>query len=1110
MRTYSSGLKITSSVTLAFFLWSFGPIYSAVAFAAEGKQKAESKAQSADTSQSLLANGGSAGVSQTSSDRFEKALESIRENVGKAGEKADKGEDNAKELETIKAKRAEIESADIEFKKELADTEKKLKDAKLPQEILDRHYKFVKHYDDNLTELKTNLDDIEKLKSDSRQLSAALTKAKAHLEKTKAPSKHVPLDPNNLPHRTVKAKEKAPRLKKEDFEKDFPPQKKAVKLASLQALSAANDREWTRIASKSTLPLTPNNSRIQIASNGSLAGLLYSDSNLPRPLGERIEVRGGFDFAPFAINAFATNSELNTTNYQVAQAIVTPPTADDLAETPEVQFTPEIRAKAQELGSNPVKIYEYVKNNFFFEPYYGSLKGASETFAEKAGNDFDQASLLIALLRSANIPAKYEYGTVEIPIERVKKWLGVESDTVVGDILASNGIPVSLIVEGGKISKVQLEHVWVTAWVSYDNYRGQPGSQNKTWIPLDPSFKQVRYTRGPDLKAIMNFDPTAFMNELKSNSTYSASGYYVSNVNEAFIQQKLAEYQTNLSNYVTTNMPNATPQDLVGKFDILYEKFGILPATLPYKTIVKGVSYSEVPDVLRLKLQININSPKVFGIFGTVDINYQANLSQLAGKKITISYQPATSTDDAALKNYGSLSAVPAYLVNMDPVLMIDGVTVATGGEIGLGDTQQINLTFLSPNVSTDIASHTMTAGGYHAIGINVQRIPKALLQKQTDRMQQVKAYLESILSGTPSAPPAGDSRDNLVGDMLYDVAVNYYYNLDAMNDLMSRVTDIIWVRQPSEAMVLMNINVNTMFGIPLSAKPVGMSIDVARNIVSPFHIAGDKNVEDAFKSQSGMNMSAMEHIVFEWMFNVKAVSAVKVLQQANTLSIPVYVVTSQNIGQILPVLQTSDFVKTDVQNAVNAGLKVVIPQTEITLDNWRGTGYIIQNGAYKISGGLNGGSTVCTDNCYFNADNPCVLPDHPSNPWRFLLDDIDKLLTIANVLLYGKVDLQSMADELCALLQGISPDAPGAIKAEEILRQFRSDVILMVLVINQSAWGSPDLPIVTVIQEILLRCYGFEGDIFQYVGYFTIHYLYEYVVLFRAGLINAFPDMEY
>ncbi len=791
------------------------------------------------------------------------------------------------------------------------------------------------------------------------------------------------------------------------------------------------------------------------------------------------------------------------------------PTNSDLSETIEVQFTPEISAKAEELEHNPVKIYEYVKNNYFFEPYYGSLKGAHETLLEGAGNDFDQASLLIALLRVSNVPARYVYGTIEVPIERIKKWLGVEDETVAGEILASNGIPVALVQEGGKISKARLEHVWVEAWVSYENYRGHPYSQNKTWIPLDPGFKLVQYTRGPDLKQIMNFDPESFMNELLLHSTYSTSEYYVSNVSEDFLQQKLEEYQSNLDEYLTNNIPDAKPQDLIGSFDILYEKFGVLPASLPYKVIVKGISFSEVPDTLRHKLQIEI---KGTDYFGTGDIYYQTNLSQLAGRRITIQYLPETSADENTLKTYGKLSATPAYLVNMKPVLMIDGSAVATGGAIGLGNIQRMNITFLSPNISTDIINHDMTAGGYYAIGLDLQRIPKALLQKQTDRMHAMKIYIESIISGNPSTPPEGDSRDNLIGDMLYDVAINYFYNLDALNDLTARVTDTVWLRQPSEAIAFIDLKVNTIFGIPLSAKPVGMGIDVDRNIVSPFSMTGDNDLEKAFKMQSGIYSSAMEHIIFEWMFNVNAVSTVRVHQEANSLSIPIYFVSSQNIGQVLPNLQVSSSLKSDIQNAVNGGLTVIIPQTEITLYNWSGTGYIVQNpttfdGAYRISGGINGGSTTCLTegNCYFNADHPCILPGGEENLWGQLIDDIDNLLAVANILLLGEVNLQGLADELCSLLQGISPTAPGAFKAEKILIQFKIDVALMVIAISASRISPPEIGdlLSFAVNEILLTGYCFEGDILEYSGYFIIHYLYEYVVLFRAGLIGAFPDLE-
>jgi transglutaminase-like putative cysteine protease len=76
------------------------------------------------------------------------------------------------------------------------------------------------------------------------------------------------------------------------------------------------------------------------------------------------------------------------------------------------------------LDNNPVKIYNWVHDTIRFLPTYGSIQGAHMTLQTPQGNAFDTASLLIALLRAANIPARYVYGTVQIPIEQVMNWVG--------------------------------------------------------------------------------------------------------------------------------------------------------------------------------------------------------------------------------------------------------------------------------------------------------------------------------------------------------------------------------------------------------------------------------------------------------------------------------------------------------------------------------------------------------------------------------------------------------------------------------------------------------------------------------------------------------------
>jgi hypothetical protein len=61
-------------------------------------------------------------------------------------------------------------------------------------------------------------------------------------------------------------------------------------------------------------------------------------------------------------------------------------------------------------------------------------------------------------LRAANIPARYAYGTVEIPAEKVMNWVGgATTPQAALTILGMGGVPIKGIVEGGKITKFKME-----------------------------------------------------------------------------------------------------------------------------------------------------------------------------------------------------------------------------------------------------------------------------------------------------------------------------------------------------------------------------------------------------------------------------------------------------------------------------------------------------------------------------------------------------------------------------------------------------------------------------------------------------------------------------
>jgi len=780
-----------------------------------------------------LNSGQHSGVSsqkKTASQEWVEAISDLEKTLDQKPEKR-----NIEVLSSVlKEKQESLEKIDKKLRKEFKETENFLKEKNLPEKILQRHYSFVKQYEENYNKLKEKLNKAITTKS-TKEL-------KDFIEKAQYKEKKRPLDPNKLPHRLApKLKPKEPRIK------------------------------------------------------------------------------------PIKTKAIKTLSE------------------DYLSSTIDVQITDEIRKLAREtLKGNPVLIYEYVRNNFDYEPYYGSLKGSQQTLWEKAGNDFDLASLLIALYRASNIPARYVYGTIEIPIEKAMNWVGVKDKYTAAQVFASGGIPSKAITQGGKIVAIQLEHCWVEAWVKYTPFEGAEVGAGDMWVPLDPSFKQYKEQEGVDFATEIPFDAEGFLKELKGSSTINEEEGYVTGVDANLIQTRMNEYQSALTEYIKTNLPNGTVGDLLGARRIKKEEFGILPISLPSKTILIQNRYPNIPDSLRHKVS--------FTIEGT---SYTASTPELAGKRITLSYLYATDEDKATVESYGGIYNTPAYLVNLRPILMIEDETKIEGPPEGLGLTQVFTMQFTEPNVMTDYVTNDVTVGGYYAIGMVLQKIPRTLVEK---RVKKLQASLELLKTEEVE-------RDKWAGELLYITALNYFYQVDTFSDLKTKTSGITYTRHPSEAIISLDLDVSYLFGIPNSVEFTGTSIDVDRDLVSVFSKTGDTNQVKNFMVFSGMIGSAFEHNIFEQQFNIPSVSGLKVIQEANKQKIPIYVTNQDNFNQILPKLHVSQSVKSDIQNAVNAGKIVTVPEKEIQYYDWNGTGYIIQDpdtgaGAYMISGGITGGKS--------------------------------------------------------------------------------------------------------------------------------------------------------
>ncbi len=70
----------------------------------------------------------------------------------------------------------------------------------------------------------------------------------------------------------------------------------------------------------------------------------------------------------------------------------------------------DIKARADMLGRNPQKIFEFMRDQISLEPYAGVLRGARGTLVAGAGNALDRALLAQELLKAEGIESRLVMG----------------------------------------------------------------------------------------------------------------------------------------------------------------------------------------------------------------------------------------------------------------------------------------------------------------------------------------------------------------------------------------------------------------------------------------------------------------------------------------------------------------------------------------------------------------------------------------------------------------------------------------------------------------------------------------------------------------------------
>jgi len=581
--------------------------------------------------------------------------------------------------------------------------------------------------------------------------------------------------------------------------------------------------------------------------------------------------------------------------------------AADLASTPEAPKShADIQALVQRLDHNPVRIFEWVRQNVAYEPYFGSLKGGLGALWSQSGGATDQASLLVALLRASNIPARYVRGTVSVLDSSPKgadgrgpRWIGAKSYQAAASVLANNGNPSAGVQNNSSAQAigVNLAHVWVEACLPYTAYRGATlDDSGHRWVPLDAAYKDHRYQAGIAVDDTFDFNYTLWL-----ASRIDAQGRYRL-PQEAFEDQVEAYAKTRAPNYA-----NTTLDDVPYTSEIRRQRFDILPIVPPYE-VVKYDSWSGVagesaetaalPDRHRYRLQVSVRnkSGTADPVAGNLLLQKTFTLAEVALARLTLSFKGATAADQSAFNTWLNAvdpAAAPtcAATANMTPSLKVSGTEQAP--EAGSGTTplcstdnvMQLKVTVAELPANGGVLSQTY----YTNIGAANLHALHAYAWHTSDTYLAQRAELLLANVRANSNPNASEAiRDGIEGEFLNLAASKYSrYFADA-----SRRAGNLFGESGTVGISLgltsAQVKVNYLFDLPYGLYRKGFLIDWPGGVYTGSRLDIPNSADRRAFKLAGFASSAYEAYIWQETAKLDAISTTRGLQFAKEQGIEI------------------------------------------------------------------------------------------------------------------------------------------------------------------------------------------------------------------------------
>jgi hypothetical protein len=348
-----------------------------------------------------------------------------------------------------------------------------------------------------------------------------------------------------------------------------------------------------------------------------------------------------------------------------------------------------------------------------------------------------------------------------------------------------------------------------------------------------------------------------------------------------------------------------------------------------------------------------------------------------ADQDLISSFLPRPHADGTPLQPHEFPESLPAYLIRVVPELRVGEEVVASGPVFQMGSELVQNAAYLNAATGSWEAGEDNfpLVGEYIATALDLQGLGASQIDSIKTRLQATAARIEQFQQSPGDPTPVQSlTKEQLVGDVLYGVILSYLAATSQVGRNAARTIGAIAVRMPSFGNFGVSSTPQFQFGIARNVRFRALQMDVDRISQAVVSKNADRAQSIALARMMGFSYSAFEHLVPEMFFtprdqpgSLPAISAVKALELANQAGQKIYTLNSQNQSihfQTISQLNIDASVKQELLNALAVGREVTVHQSTLSANGFFGVGYIIfdpetGSGAYKVSGGANGGLII-------------------------------------------------------------------------------------------------------------------------------------------------------